>query len=151
MIKYAEIQDGCVIAFIECKDDAVKPIFTGTKIQAVLVTESLYTSVNIGDYHISEKFEPQTRELNNLYYRNKFNTKRSELFQETLWVRERHMDRIAQNNKTESTEEEVEWGKWINYWQLLRDLPNTVDFDARDTKFPVRPDRVIVSIVDKEK
>jgi hypothetical protein len=65
---------------------------------------------------------------------------RDKKIKETIWILERHLSQPS-NNKTLT---DAQYEMWANYWQNLRDLPNTVDLTGKKKEdifslFPSEP------------
>jgi len=63
-----------------------------------------------------------------------FDAQRMALFADTEWIRQRHADRVDLG-----VDDSVNWRAWLEYWQALRDLPNTEGFDPRTPNWPKQP------------
>lgn len=61
---------------------------------------------------------------------------RQTIFNNTKWIQERHKDQIEREVETSLTEEKYQ--EWLDYWQELRDLPETYEH-PQDVIWPTPP------------
>lgn len=63
-----------------------------------------------------------------------FDEERARLFDQSEWARQRHSDRVDLG-----IDDAVNWTAWLNYWQALRDLPDSEGFNAGSPVWPLKP------------
>ena len=125
--------------FAELYENKVRAIVLADKLpvfspESGLVSVWVDDTVKEGDIYKEGRFlRPSSSELDS-EYRAVFNAQRSTLFTETQWVRERHADCLELG-----IDDSVNWRAWLEYWQALRDLPNTEGFDPRTPNWPKQP------------
>jgi hypothetical protein len=85
-------------------------------------------------YEDGEFREPTTDEFNSIY-RSAFDAQRNALFSETVWIRERHLDRLELD-----IDDADNWADWLAYWQTLRDMPEQPGFDPEKPEWPEKPE-----------
>lgn len=88
-----------------------------------------------GDIYENGEFKRVTKEELQVQARPAFDSQRNSLFAETQWVRQRHQDRLELG-----LFDEPNWDEWLKYWQSLRDMPQQLDFDTTNLKFPEKPE-----------
>lgn len=83
----------------------------------------------------AEYHEPIVKTPDECYKNDKrvFDSQRVRLFIQSEWVRQRHGDLI------ELGLPDLNWTAWLNYWQVLRDLPQQADFDPANPNWPDKP------------
>ena len=68
---------------------------------------------------------------------------RDRLLNETMWISERQSTAPADKKMSDAN-----YQLWIDYWQALRDLPETIDVD--DPQFPTQPEISWTGLKDKK-
>ncbi len=95
----------------------------------------LNSTVTIGMVYDSGEFREKTSGEIIAEYRPKFIAERSRLFSETAWIRERHSDRIELD-----IDDSENWTAWLNYWQALRNMPESEGFNIENPVYPESPE-----------
>ena len=96
-------------------------------------TPGQYVRVREGSGVVIKTWHPLIDNTNEVKY-SEFLAEREKLFVETNWVRERHSDRVELG--IDDTEN---WRMWLDYWESLRNLPNSKDFSPIDIIWPQKP------------
>jgi len=91
--------------------------------------------VREGDIYENGAFRRRTETELKAEARPAFDARRAALFASTEWVRQRHADRVDLG-----VNDTANWTAWLEYWQALRDLPETEGFDPRTPVWPVQPE-----------
>lgn len=130
-MRYAEIEKGKVRFVLPASLSDDYKILPPNCIQ--IATDE---DVQEGDIlELDSTFRRPTEEEILVPYKAEFRQERDKLFAETQWARQRHSDRIELG-----IDDSENWAEWLNYWQLLRDMPNTDKFNYINPIFPERPE-----------
>jgi len=130
-MRYAEIENGKVRFILPAELATDYTILPPNSVEIALDAD-----VQEGDIlEFDGTFRRPTENEVTAPYKIIFNAERDKLFSETEWARERHSDRIELD-----IDDAENWDQWLNYWQSLRDLPNTENFSYINYTFPDKPE-----------
>lgn len=129
MPRFADIEGNVVRYVLPAALANDYPVLVNNQVEIALNSD-----VAEGDIYEDGVFRKRTIEELSVPALAAFRTERIRLFTETEWVRERHTDRIEL-----SIDDSVNWLAWLNYWQSLRDMPNSEGFDPTTPVWPTQP------------
>lgn len=129
-MRYAEIE-GNRVRFVLPPELA--EIYPTMPPNAVDITSE--ADVSEGYIYENGAFRPPTTDEVNAVPLAMFQAERTRRFSEAAWVRERHADRVDMG-----IDDEENWDAWLNYWQTLRDMPDTEGFNPSEPAWPEKPE-----------
>ena len=130
MARFAEVNDSGIVRYVLPAELAEQyPVLVSGQVEIAIDAD-----VREGDVYENGVFRRRTEEELMAEARPAFDAQRKALFADTEWIRQRHADRVDLG-----VDDSVNWRAWLEYWQALRDLPNTEGFDPRTPNWPKQP------------
>ena len=130
MARFAEVNEENIVRYVLPAELAEQyPVLVSGQVEIAIDAD-----VREGDVYENGVFRRRTEEELMAEARPAFDARRAMLFADTEWIRQRHADRVDLG-----VDDAVNWTAWLEYWQALRDLPNTEGFDPRTPNWPKQP------------
>lgn len=131
MARFAEVNESGIVRYVLPAELAEQyPVLVSGQIEIAVDAD-----VREGDVYENGAFRRRTDDELKSAARPAFDARRAALFASTEWVRQRHADRVDLG-----VDDTANWTAWLEYWQDLRDLPETEGFDPRTPVWPAQPE-----------
>lgn len=131
MARFAEVNDSGIVRYVLPAELAEQyPVLVSGQVEIAIDAD-----VREGDVYENGVFRRRTEEELMAEARPAFDARRAMLFADTEWIRQRHADRVDLG-----VDDTANWTAWLEYWQDLRDLPETEGFDPRTPVWPAQPE-----------
>jgi hypothetical protein len=134
-MRFVEIENGRARYVLPAELAGEYAVLPPSAVEIALDAEVAEGDVYVIDAEGNGTFRKPTPEEIAAPSRARFDVARDALFEETRWVRERHADRVELG-----IDDQANWTSWLNYWQTLRDLPDTEGFDPERVVWPEKPE-----------